>query len=167
MPTLKTNTPLNRLMAATLLKTFALQYHAFPRPGKIPVVPSRPLDGLVSQAIAYLPGVIRACEAIADDPLEAGRRAARSTLVAVITNGTVVLSPGKVGPLTSKPAIERKESLLKKIAGIDLLDLEIAENYPDRLIDAAARLEPTFGGINLEDIKAPESFTLSNRCVNG
>ena len=167
MPTLKTNTPLNRLMAATLLKTFALQYHAFPRPGKIPVVPSRPLDGLVSQAIAYLPGVIRACEAIADDPLEAGRRAARSTLVAVITNGTVVLSPGKIGPLTSKPAIGRKESLLKKIADIDVLDLEIAENYPDLLIDAAARLEPTLAESIWKISRRPTVCTLKKICVSG
>ena len=142
----------------TELRRAALEYHEFPTPGKIAIAPSK---GLVNQrdlALAYSPGVAFACEEIAADPSTAFRYTSRGNLVAVITNGTAVLGLGNIGPLAAKPVMEGKAVLFKKFAGIDVFDIEVAENNLDKLIDLIAALEPTFGGINLEDIKAPDCF---------
>jgi len=136
----------------------ALEYHAQGRPGKIEVVPTKPLTSQRDLSLAYSPGVAEPCLAIAEDPNAAYQYTARGNLVAVITNGTAVLGLGDIGPLAAKPVMEGKGVLFKKFADIDVFDLEIAETDPDRFIDVVAALEPTFGGINLEDIKAPESF---------
>ncbi len=138
----------------------ALRYHRLPRPGKIEVVPIKPLATQRDLSLAYSPGVAAACNAIVADPAEAATVTSRANLVAVITNGTAVLGLGDIGPLAAKPVMEGKGVLFKKFAGIDVFDLEIAEKDPQRLIDIVAALEPTFGGINLEDIKAPECFTV-------
>src|SRR5206468_2467870 len=114
-------------------------------------------------ALAYSPGVAAACDAIVDNPREAQALTSRGNLVAVITNGTAVLGLGNIGPLAGKPVMEGKACLFKKFAGIDVFDIEIAENDPDLLVDTIARLEPTFGGINLEDIKAPECFYIEKK----
>jgi malate dehydrogenase (oxaloacetate-decarboxylating)(NADP+) len=140
------------------LTAAALEYHEFPLPGKIAVVPT---NGLINQqdlALAYSPGVAAACEAIVADPATVSRFTARANLVAVVTNGTAVLGLGNIGPLAAKPVMEGKGVLFKKFAGINVFDIELAESDPDKLIDHIAALEPTFGGINLEDIKAPECF---------
>lgn len=140
------------------LRKAALDYHRLPTPGKISVTPTK---GLVNQrdlALAYTPGVAAACEAIVADPAEAHNLTSRGNLVAVITNGTAVLGLGAIGPLASKPVMEGKGVLFKKFAGIDVFDLEINERDPYKLVEIIAALEPTFGGINLEDIKAPECF---------
>ncbi|OWW21187.1 hypothetical protein AYR66_18610 [Noviherbaspirillum denitrificans] len=150
-------------MNSTLLKQAALSYHANPRPGKISVAPTKELADAKSLTLAYSPGVAHACEAIAADPVAAERLTSRANLVAVITNGTAVLGLGDIGPLASKPVMEGKACLFKKFADIDVFDLEIAENDPDLLIDTIVRLEPTFGGINLEDIKAPECFYIERQ----
>jgi malate dehydrogenase (oxaloacetate-decarboxylating)(NADP+) len=145
------------------LRRAALDYHEQGRPGKISVVPTK---GLVTQrdlALAYSPGVAAACEMIVEDPANAFRYTARGNLVAVVTNGTAVLGLGAIGPLAAKPVMEGKGVLFKKFAGIDVFDLELAENDPDRLVDIIAALEPTFGGINLEDIKAPECFVVERK----
>ncbi len=142
------------------LKQAALDYHRYPVPGKIAVTPTK---GLVNQrdlALAYSPGVAVACEAIKDDPAEARNLTARGNLVGVITNGTAVLGLGAIGPLAAKPVMEGKAVLFKKFAGIDVFDIEVDERDPDKLIEIIAALEPTFGGINLEDIKAPECFII-------
>jgi malate dehydrogenase (oxaloacetate-decarboxylating)(NADP+) len=136
----------------------ALEYHVQGRPGKIEVVPTKPLTSQRDLSLAYSPGVAEPCLAIRDDPSMAYRYTARGNLVAVITNGTAVLGLGNIGPLAAKPVMEGKGVLFKKFADIDVFDLEIDANDPDRFIDVVAALEPTFGGINLEDIKAPESF---------
>jgi malate dehydrogenase (oxaloacetate-decarboxylating)(NADP+) len=141
----------------------ALDYHRVPRPGKISVTATK---GLVNQrdlALAYSPGVAAACEEIKRDPSEAATLTARANLVAVITNGTAVLGLGNIGPLAGKPVMEGKGVLFKKFAGIDVFDLEIDERDPDKLVDIVAALEPTFGGINLEDIKAPECFEIERK----
>jgi malate dehydrogenase (oxaloacetate-decarboxylating)(NADP+) len=143
---------------AESLRDAALDYHRRPVPGKIAVTPTKPLATQRDLALAYSPGVAHACEAIVADPNEASRVTARGNLVAVITNGTAVLGLGAIGPLASKPVMEGKGVLFKQFAGIDVFDIEIAENDPDRLVEVIAALEPTFGGINLEDIKAPECF---------
>ena len=125
-----------------------------------------PTKGLLNQrdlALAYTPGVAAACEAIVADPAEARNLTARGNLVAVITNGTAVLGLGAIGPLASKPVMEGKGVLFKKFAGIDVFDIEINERDPDKLVDIIASLEPTFGGINLEDIKAPECFIVERK----
>jgi len=140
------------------LRNAALEYHRLPQPGKIAVTPTKPLFTQGDLALAYSPGVAAACEEIVRDPLEARNMTARGNLVAVITNGTAVLGLGNIGPLAGKPVMEGKGVLFKKFAGIDVFDIEVAENDPDKLIDIIAALEPTFGGINLEDIKAPECF---------
>ncbi|CDG81620.1 malic enzyme, NAD binding domain protein [Janthinobacterium agaricidamnosum NBRC 102515 = DSM 9628] len=140
------------------LKEAALAYHALPRAGKLSVVPTKPLDDARALTLAYSPGVAYACEAIVDDPLAAGLYTSRSNLVAVITNGTAVLGLGDIGPLASKPVMEGKACLFKQFAGVDVFDIELAENDPDLFIDTVVRMEPTFGGINLEDIKAPDCF---------
>ncbi|MDJ1157143.1 NADP-dependent malic enzyme [Chelatococcus sp. SYSU_G07232] len=145
------------------LKSGALFYHRNPRPGKLEIQPTKPLGNQRDLALAYSPGVAAACEAIVDDPAEAATVTARQNLVAVISNGTAVLGLGNIGPLASKPVMEGKAVLFKKFAGIDVFDIEIAENRVDKLVDVVAALEPTFGGINLEDIKAPECFEVEER----
>ncbi len=145
------------------LREAALDYHRYPTPGKISVTPTKPMATARDLSLAYSPGVADACMAIFDNPLEAGNLTARSNLVAVITNGTAVLGLGNIGPLASKPVMEGKGCLFKKFAGIDVFDIELAVNDPDALIETIARMEPTFGGINLEDIKAPECFYIETR----
>ncbi len=138
----------------------ALHYHEFPRPGKISVTPTKQLANQRDLALAYSPGVAVPCLEIQRDPKLASKYTARNNLVGVITNGTAVLGLGNIGPLASKPVMEGKGVLFKKFAGIDVFDIEIAQNDPDKFIEAVASLEPTFGGINLEDIKAPECFKI-------
>jgi malate dehydrogenase (oxaloacetate-decarboxylating)(NADP+) len=138
----------------------ALWYHRNPQPGKIDVVPSKPLNTQFELALAYTPGVAAACEAIVESPDDAALYTARSNLVAVISNGTAVLGLGNIGALAGKPVMEGKGVLFKKFGGVNVFDLEINETDPMKLIDIIASLEPTFGGINLEDIKAPECFLI-------
>jgi len=145
------------------LREAALDYHRHPTPGKISVTPTKAMATARDLSLAYSPGVADACLAIAGDPLEASNLTARGNLVAVISNGTAVLGLGNIGPLASKPVMEGKGCLFKKFAGIDVFDIELAENDPDALIETIARMEPTFGGINLEDIKAPECFYIETR----
>jgi malate dehydrogenase (oxaloacetate-decarboxylating)(NADP+) len=145
------------------LREAALDYHRYPTPGKISVTPTKAMATARDLSLAYSPGVADACMAIADDPSEAGNLTSRSNLVAVITNGTAVLGLGNIGPLAAKPVMEGKACLFKKFAGIDVFDIELAENDPDALIETIARMEPTFGGINLEDIKAPECFYIETK----
>ena len=146
--------PLNSLQQA------ALDYHADPVPGKLAVVPTKQMTNQRDLALAYSPGVAAPCEAIVADPAAAFRYTARGNLVGVITNGTAVLGLGDIGPLAAKPVMEGKAVLFKKFAGIDVFDIELDQPDTDKLIDAIAALEPTFGGINLEDIKAPECFRI-------
>jgi len=146
-----------------ILREAALEYHRKPTPGKISVVPTKPMVTQRDLSLAYSPGVAEACNAIAADPREAGNLTSRGNLVAVVTNGTAVLGLGNIGPLAGKPVMEGKGCLFKKFAGIDVFDIEIAEQDPDKLVDIIASLEPTFGGINLEDIKAPECFYIERR----
>jgi malate dehydrogenase (oxaloacetate-decarboxylating)(NADP+) len=145
------------------LRTAALEYHRLPTPGKISVTPTKGLTNQFDLSLAYSPGVAYACTAIEEDPREAASLTSRSNLVAVITNGTAVLGLGQIGALASKPVMEGKVCLFKKFAGIDVFDIEIAETDPDRLVEIIASLEPTFGGINLEDIKAPECFYIERK----
>jgi malate dehydrogenase (oxaloacetate-decarboxylating)(NADP+) len=145
------------------LRQAALQYHRLPVPGKISVIPSKPMLTQRDLALAYSPGVAAACEEIVRDPAEARSLTARGNLVAVISNGTAVLGLGAIGPLAAKPVMEGKGILFKKFANIDVFDIEIAERDPDKLVDIIAALEPTFGGINLEDIKAPECFYIERK----
>ena len=140
------------------LRQAALEYHEFPTPGKIAIAATKQLVNQRDLALAYSPGVAFACEEIVADPANAFRYTSRGNLVAVVTNGTAVLGLGNIGPLASKPVMEGKGVLFKKFAGIDVFDLEIQENDLDKLVDIIASLEPTFGGINLEDIKAPDCF---------
>jgi len=140
------------------LKESALLYHRNPQPGKLAIVATKPMATQRDLALAYSPGVAAACEEIARDPKEASQLTARGNLVAVITNGTAVLGLGNIGPLAAKPVMEGKAVLFKKFSGIDVFDIEVNERDADRLVDIVAALEPTFGGINLEDIKAPECF---------
>ncbi len=142
------------------LRQAALEYHRADPPGKIKVVPTKPMVTVKDLSLAYSPGVAAACDAIVADPLEAAHMTARANLVGVITNGTAVLGLGNIGPLAAKPVMEGKGVLFQKFAGIDVFDIEIAENDPQKLIEIIASLEPTFGGINLEDIKAPECFVV-------
>ena len=139
-------------------KEQALEYHRYPTPGKIRITPTKALTTQKDLALAYSPGVAAASEAIHEDPLTALDYTARGNLVAVISNGTAVLGLGDIGPLAAKPVMEGKGVLFSKFAGIDVFDIEIDENDPEKLIDIIASLEPSFGGINLEDIKAPECF---------
>jgi malate dehydrogenase (oxaloacetate-decarboxylating)(NADP+) len=145
------------------LREAALQYHRQAPAGKITVTPSKPMITQRDLALAYSPGVAAACEAIVDNPSEARNMTSRGNLVAVVTNGTAVLGLGAIGPLAAKPVMEGKAMLFKKFAGIDVFDLEIEERDPDKLVDIIAALEPTFGGINLEDIKAPECFYIERK----
>jgi malate dehydrogenase (oxaloacetate-decarboxylating)(NADP+) len=145
------------------LRKSALEYHRLPRPGKVAILATKQLTNQRDLALAYSPGVAVACEEIRRDPAEAVRLTSRANLIAVITNGTAVLGLGAIGPLAAKPVMEGKAVLFKKFAGIDCFDLEIDERDPDRLVDIIAALEPTFGGINLEDIKAPECFIVERK----
>ncbi|MCC7411236.1 MAG: NADP-dependent malic enzyme [Gammaproteobacteria bacterium] len=148
------------------LNKSALEYHRLPRPGKIEVVGTKPLANQRDLALAYSPGVAAPCAVIAADASRVADFTDRGNLVAVITNGTAVLGLGDIGPLAAKPVMEGKAVLFKNFAGIDVFDLEIAEKDPDKLVDIIASLEPTFGGINLEDIKAPECFMIEGKLRN-
>ncbi len=141
----------------------ALDYHRFPRPGKIAIEPTKRMATQRDLALAYSPGVAAACSAIVADPKEARNLTARANLVAVITNGTAVLGLGNIGPLAGKPVMEGKAALFKKFAGIDVFDIEVDATDPELFISVVAALEPTFGAINLEDIKAPECFVIEQR----
>jgi malate dehydrogenase (oxaloacetate-decarboxylating)(NADP+) len=143
---------------ASALRLAALEYHEHPKPGKIAVSATKQLVNQHDLALAYTPGVAAVCEEIVADPANAFRYTARGNLVAVVTNGTAVLGLGNIGPLAAKPVMEGKSVLFRKFAGIDAFDIEIAESNPQKLVDIIAALEPTFGGINLEDIKAPDCF---------
>jgi malate dehydrogenase (oxaloacetate-decarboxylating)(NADP+) len=145
------------------LRAAALYYHRMPKPGKIAVTPTKQLTNQYDLSMAYSPGVAAACEEIVADPAEVSTLTSRANLVGVITNGTAVLGLGNIGPLAAKPVMEGKGVLFKKFANIDVFDLEIEERDPDKLIDMIAALEPTFGGINLEDIKAPECFYIEKK----
>ena len=145
------------------LRLAALEYHRLPHPGKIKVTPTTSLLTQRDLSLAYSPGVAAACDAIVADPTSAAEYTARSNLVAVISNGTAVLGLGNIGPLAAKPVMEGKGILFQKFAGIDVFDIEIDETDPDKLVDIIASLEPTFGGINLEDIKAPECFIVERK----
>ncbi|PKB19016.1 malic enzyme [Novosphingobium kunmingense] len=140
----------------------ALDYHQYPTPGKVRQSSSKPMRNAHDLALAYSPGVAVACEAIASDPDSARHFTGRSNLVAVISNGTAVLGLGNIGPLASKPVMEGKAALFRHFAGIDAFDLEIDASTPERFIEVVAALEPTFGGINLEDIRAPECFVIED-----
>ncbi len=145
------------------LKSDALHFHREPRPGKLEIAATKPLANQRDLALAYSPGVAFPCEAIAANPEDAALYTARQNLVAVLTNGTAVLGLGAIGPLAAKPVMEGKAVLFKKFAGIDVFDIEVAETDVDRLVDIIVALEPTFGGINLEDIKGPECFEIEEK----
>ena len=148
---------------AANLRLAALEYHQFPTPGKIAISPTKQLTNQRDLALAYTPGVASACLEIVADPANAFKYTSRGNLVGVITNGTAVLGLGNIGPLASKPVMEGKAVLFKKFAGIDVFDIELNQNDPDKLVEAIAALEPTFGGINLEDIKAPDCFYVERK----
>src|SRR5207237_3038297 len=141
----------------------ALDYHASGRPGKIAVVPTKPLNNQRDLALAYSPGVAAPCLEIESNPEDVYKYTAKGNLVAVVTNGTAVLGLGNIGALAGKPVMEGKGKLFKKFAGIDVFDIEVGESDPDKIIEVVAALEPTFGGINLEDIKAPECFYIERK----
>jgi len=145
------------------LRKSALEYHRLPRPGKVAILATKQLTNQRDLALAYSPGVAAACEEIERDAAQAVQLTSRANLIAVITNGTAVLGLGAIGPLAAKPVMEGKAVLFKKFAGIDCFDLEIDERDPDKLVEIIAALEPTFGGINLEDIKAPECFVVERK----
>ncbi|MBV9533110.1 MAG: NADP-dependent malic enzyme, partial [Bradyrhizobium sp.] len=145
------------------LHSAALVYHRLPRPGKLEIQTTKPLANQRDLALAYSPGVAAACTEIAKEPTEAAALTARSNLVAVVSNGTAVLGLGNIGPLAAKPVMEGKAVLFKKFAGIDVFDIEIAADNVERVVETVAALEPTFGGINLEDIKGPECFEIEAR----
>src|SRR5512139_2078252 len=145
------------------IREASLEYHRQSPPGKISVAPTKHLTNQRDLALAYTPGVAAACDEIVRDPAEASNLTSRSNLVGVVTNGTAVLGLGPIGPLAAKPVMEGKAVLFKKFAGIDCFDLEVAERDPDRLVEIIASMEPTFGGINLEDIKAPECFYVEKK----
>ena len=152
------------LSAAELaLREAAREYHRLPVRGKIAVSPTKPLSNQRDLSLAYSPGVAYPCLDIQADPTLAAEYTSRGNLVGVITNGTAVLGLGNIGPLASKPVMEGKACLFKKFSGIDVFDIELAENDPDKLVDIIAALEPTLGGINLEDIKAPECFYIEKK----
>jgi len=145
------------------LREAALEYHRAPTRGKISIAPTKPLSNQRDLSLAYSPGVAYACLAIEDDPALAAEYTSRGNLVGVVTNGTAVLGLGDIGPLAGKPVMEGKGCLFKKFAGIDVFDIELAERDPDKLVDIIAALEPTLGGVNLEDIKAPECFYIEKK----
>ncbi|MEW8223035.1 MAG: malic enzyme-like NAD(P)-binding protein, partial [Candidatus Thiodiazotropha taylori] len=142
------------------LRKAALDYHRSPKPGKLEIKSTKPMANQHDLALAYSPGVAAACEEIAEDPNRAADYTARGNLVAVISNGTAVLGLGAIGSLASKPVMEGKAVLFKQFADIDVFDIEVDELDPHQFIETVARLEPSFGGINLEDIKAPECFII-------
>ena len=146
------------------IREASLEYHRLPTPGKIALTATKQLTNQRDLALAYTPGVAAVCDEIVRDPREASNLTARGNLVAVVTNGTAVLGLGAIGPLAAKPVMEGKAVLFKKFAGLDCFDIELAERDPDKLVDMIVALEPTFGGINLEDIKAPECFYIERRC---
>src|SRR3954468_15489896 len=153
-------------MASTIsddLRADALVYHRMPKPGKLEIQPTKPLGNQRDLALAYSPGVAAACEAIVADPGQAAELTARANLVAVVSNGTAVLGLGNIGPLAGKPVMEGKAVLFKKFAGIDVFDIEIDAHEVDHVVSVVAALEPTFGGINLEDFKAPECFDIEDK----
>jgi malate dehydrogenase (oxaloacetate-decarboxylating)(NADP+) len=150
-------------MSEEQLRVDALQYHEFPTPGKISIAPTKALANQRDLSLAYSPGVAYACTAIQENPSLAAKYTARGNLVAVITNGSAVLGLGNIGALAGKPVMEGKGCLFKKFAGIDVFDIEVGESDPDKIIEVVAALEPTFGGINLEDIKAPECFYIERK----
>src|SRR3981081_80386 len=150
--------PLNSDDLKDARRKAALDYHEFPTPGKLSITATKQLLNQSDLALAYSPGVAAACEAIVENPLNGFRFTARGNLVGVITNGTAVLGLGAIGPLAAKPVMEGKAVLFKKFAGIDVFDIEVEQRDPHKLVDIIASLEPTFGAINLEDIKAPECF---------
>src|SRR5579864_3707177 len=141
----------------------ALDYHRLPQPGKLAIEPTKRMATQRDLALAYSPGVAAACEAIVADPAQARDLTARGNLVAVLSNGTAVLGLGAIGPLAGKPVMEGKAVLFKKFAGIDVFDIEVKETNIDKLVDIIVALEPTFGGINLEDIKGPECFEVEEK----
>ncbi len=145
------------------LRQSALDFHKFPKPGKLEIHATKPLGNQHDLALAYSPGVAAPCVAIAEDPTTAAHYTIRQNLVAVLSNGTAVLGLGNIGPLASKPVMEGKAVLFKKFAGIDVFDIEVAETDVERMVNVVAALEPTFGGINLEDIKAPECFEIEEK----
>src|SRR5216117_1345247 len=145
------------------IRQSSLEYHRQYPPGKISLLPTKQLVNQRDLALAYTPGVAAACDEIVRDPAEARNLTARGNLVGVVTNGTAVLGLGAIGPLGAKPVMEGKAVLFKKFAGIDCFDIEIEERDPDKLVDIICALEPTFGGVNLEDIKAPECFTIERK----
>ncbi len=145
------------------LRRAALEYHEFPTPGKVAIAATKQLTNQRDLALAYSPGVAAPCEEIVADPVNAFKYTSRGNLVAVITNGTAVLGLGDIGPLAAKPVMEGKGVLFKKFAGIDVFDIEINEKNPDKLVEIIAALEPTFGGVNLEDIKAPDCFYVERK----
>src|SRR6185437_4616876 len=149
------------------LREAALDYHRLPTPGKIAVSPTKPLTNQRDLSLAYSPGVAYPCLDIAEDARTAADYTSRGNLVGVVTNGTAVLGLGDIGPLAAKPVMEGKGCLFKKFAGIDVFDIELAERDPDKLIEVIAALEPTLGGINLEDIKAPECFYIERKLTEG
>src|ERR1700716_773761 len=151
-------------MADQDVRAASLEYHRQFPPGKISVQPTKQLTNQRDLALAYTPGVAAACDEIVRDPAEARNLTARGNLIGVVTNGTAVLGLGAIGPLASKPVMEGKAVLFKKFAGLDCFDIEIAERDPEKLVDIICALEPTFGGINLEDIKAPECFYVERKC---
>ena len=155
------NAPLTA--AEEALRDAALDYHRSPRHGKISIAPTKPLSNQRDLSLAYSPGVAYACLAIEKEPHLAAELTSRANLVGVVTNGTAVLGLGDIGPLAGKPVMEGKGCLFKKFAGIDVFDIELAERDPDKLVDIIAALEPTLGGINLEDIKAPECFYIEKK----
>src|SRR5579862_6119686 len=145
------------------LRKAALEYHRLPVPGKVEVTATKSLITQHDLALAYTPGVAAACEAIVENPAAARELTVRGNLVAVVTNGTAVLGLGAIGPLAGKPVMEGKAVLFKKFANIDVFDIEVAETNVDKLVDVIVALEPTFGGINLEDIKGPECFEVEEK----
>jgi malate dehydrogenase (oxaloacetate-decarboxylating)(NADP+) len=145
------------------MKEAALRYHKFPNPGKLAIIATKPMNTKNDLALAYSPGVATPCELIEKDPRLVFEYTAKGNLVAVISNGTAVLGLGDIGALASKPVMEGKAALFKKFANVDVFDIEINEKDPTMLIEVIARLEPTFGGINLEDIKAPECFEIEQK----
>ena len=157
------DTSASEQVAPETLAEAALNYHRYPIPGKLQISATKNMVNQRDLALAYSPGVAVACKEIEKDPLQAAELTARSNLVAVITNGTAVLGLGAIGALASKPVMEGKAVLFKKFANVDVFDLELDTTDVDRFCDAVELLEPTFGGINLEDIKAPECFVIEER----
>ena len=149
-----------------LLRKAALEYHEFPKPGKITIAATKQMVNQHDLALAYSPGVAAPCEEIVKDPKAAFKYTSRGNLVGVVTNGTAVLGLGDIGPLASKPVMEGKAVLFKKFSGIDVFDIEINEQDPEKLVEIIASLEPTFGGINLEDIKAPDCFYVDRSALS-